>query len=71
MNPPRTYLAGRFYNELAERRMVIYPGKLTEADCFRIGSIGRLFDYDMRNLLAAIRDSLKGMGVALPVVQQK
>lgn len=35
------------YTRLAERGLVIYPGKLTAADCFRIGSIGRLFEHDM------------------------
>jgi 2-aminoethylphosphonate-pyruvate transaminase len=57
----------RFYAALADRGFVIYPGKLTEADCFRIGSIGRLFPSDMRNLLAAVRDALAEMGVATPV----
>ena len=57
----------RFYAALADRGFVIYPGKLTEADCFRIGSIGRIFPSDMRNLLAAVRDALAEMGVAMPV----
>lgn len=42
-----------------------------QADCFRIGSIGRLFDTDMQNLIAVIRDVLTNMGVALPVTQIK
>ncbi|KAK7241035.1 serine-pyruvate transaminase [Aureococcus anophagefferens] len=32
----------KFYDRLAELGIVIYPGKLTEADCFRVGSIGRI-----------------------------
>ncbi len=44
--------------------MIIYPGKLTQVDSFRIGNIGRLFEADIRQLLAAIRDSLVEMGVA-------
>lgn len=35
------------YDKLSERGLVIYPGKLTEADSFRVGSIGRLFESDM------------------------
>ncbi len=52
-----------FYEGLSNRGFAIYPGKLTNADCFRIGSIGRLFESDVLNLLAAIRDVLAQMGV--------
>ncbi len=54
-----------FYRELNERDYVIYPGKVSEADCFRIGSIGRMFPADMRALLAAIRETLEVMEVVL------
>ena len=59
----------RFYNELAQRGFVIYPGKLTEADCFRVGAIGRLFESDALALVGAVGEVLRGMGVALPVRQ--
>lgn len=59
----------RFYAELAERGCVIYPGKLTKDDCFRIGSIGRLFERDVHTLVLAVEDVLRRMGVALPVTQ--
>eukprot|EP00411_Alexandrium_monilatum_P034729 CAMPEP_0175358558 /NCGR_PEP_ID=MMETSP0095-20121207/15061_1 /TAXON_ID=311494 /ORGANISM="Alexandrium monilatum, Strain CCMP3105" /LENGTH=420 /DNA_ID=CAMNT_0016656293 /DNA_START=58 /DNA_END=1320 /DNA_ORIENTATION=+ len=58
-----------FYSRLSDRGMVIYPGKLTKADCFRIGTIGRLFPHDVTNLLAAVREILEDMSVALPVRQ--
>jgi len=58
-----------FYAGLAARGLVIYPGKLTRDNCFRIGSIGHLFPQDMRRLTEAIREVLLGMGVALPVRQ--
>ena len=58
-----------FYSLLAERGLVIYPGKLTRDACFRIGTIGHLFPADMRRLTLAVRDVLRGMGVALPVRQ--
>ena len=29
-----------FYKGLEARGAVIYPGKLTDAECFRLGSIG-------------------------------
>lgn len=52
-----------FYTRLNEKGYVIYPGKVSEADCFRIGSIGRIFPSDVRDLLAAIRDTLVEMHV--------
>lgn len=55
----------RFYDALKERGYVIYPGKLTVADSFRIGCIGRLYPQDMRGALAAIRETLYEMDVKL------
>jgi len=52
-----------FYDKLKERGYVIYPGKLTVADSFRIGCIGRLYPDHMHGALAAIRDILDEMGV--------
>ena len=54
-----------FYQRLNEKDYVIYPGKVSQADCFRIGSIGRIFPADMHALLAAIRETLEEMGVEL------
>ncbi len=52
-----------FYDQLNERGFVIYPGKLTVADSFRIGCIGRLGEAEMRGALAAIRETIAEMGV--------
>ena len=52
-----------FYDRLKDRGYVIYPGKLTVADSFRIGCIGRLYPEQMRGALGAIRDILSQMGV--------
>ena len=51
------------YDRLSQRGFVIYPGKLTVADSFRIGCIGRLGEVEMRGVLDAIRDILAEMGV--------
>jgi 2-aminoethylphosphonate-pyruvate transaminase len=56
-----------FYDRLNERGFVIYPGKVTDADCFRIGNIGRLFPEDMKSLLDATREVLEEMNVAIPI----
>ena len=51
------------YDRLNDRGFVIYPGKVTDASCFRIGNIGRLFVEDMDALLAALAQVLSDMGV--------
>ena len=56
---------GLFYARLSEKGYVIYPGKVSKADCFRIGCIGHIFPDDMRGLLEAIRETLAEMGVTL------
>jgi 2-aminoethylphosphonate-pyruvate transaminase len=52
-----------FYDRLKERGYVIYPGKLTVAESFRIGCIGRLYPDHMRGALDAIRAILDEMGI--------
>lgn len=54
-----------FYDRLNELGFVIYPGKVSDADCFRIGNIGRIFESDVISLLAAIRRTCEEMGVQL------
>jgi 2-aminoethylphosphonate-pyruvate transaminase len=54
-----------FYERLNTQGYVIYPGKVTNADCFRIGHIGRLSANDMRDLLRAIRVTLDEMHIEL------
>jgi 2-aminoethylphosphonate-pyruvate transaminase len=51
------------YDRLARRGYVIYPGKLTVADSFRIGCIGRLGEAEMRGALENIKQILGEMGV--------
>lgn len=52
-----------FYDRLRVAGYVIYPGKLTVADSFRIGCIGRLGAREMEGALAAIRKTLDEMAV--------
>lgn len=44
-----------FYNNLKAKGYVIYPGKISEADTFRIGTIGDVYPSDIEELLSAIR----------------
>ena len=53
----------RFYDELKARQFVIYPGKLTIAESFRIGCIGQIDERIVGQLLRAIADALAVMGV--------
>ncbi|MFH1137291.1 MAG: 2-aminoethylphosphonate--pyruvate transaminase [Pseudomonadota bacterium] len=48
----------RFYNLLKEQGFVIYPGKVTGADTFRIGDIGDVHRADVQRLLAAVEKAM-------------
>jgi 2-aminoethylphosphonate-pyruvate transaminase len=54
-----------FYRRLNDQGFVIYPGKVSEAECFRIGSIGHIFTVDIIALIAAIHETLEFMEVVL------
>jgi 2-aminoethylphosphonate-pyruvate transaminase len=47
-----------FSDRLNDLGFVIYPGKVSRADCFRIGTIGRIFPEDVRDLLRAVEQTL-------------
>lgn len=53
--PSADFDFGAFYAALKERGFVIYPGKISDADTFRIGNIGDIFPEDMERLLEAIQ----------------
>jgi 2-aminoethylphosphonate-pyruvate transaminase len=55
-----------FYRRLNEKGYVIYPGKLSDADCFRIGTIGRIYPNEMYELLGGITRVVKEMGLDMP-----
>jgi 2-aminoethylphosphonate-pyruvate transaminase len=55
----------RFYKKLNDRGCIIYPGKLSKANAFRIGNIGQIFPDDVRHLLASIRAVLAEEQVAV------
>ena len=44
-----------FYERLKEKGFVIYPGKLTHIDTFRIGCIGDIHPTQIQEVLAAIK----------------
>jgi 2-aminoethylphosphonate-pyruvate transaminase len=54
-----------FYRRLSDLGFIIYPGKISQADTFRIGSIGRIFEADIHGLLAAIGATMTALGIGL------
>lgn len=46
-----------FYSKMKEKGFVLYPGKVTHLNTFRIGNIGDVNAGDMENLLEAVNQS--------------
>jgi 2-aminoethylphosphonate-pyruvate transaminase len=62
-NPPQArYRFSRFYAALKQRGFVVYPGKVTDLDTFRIGTIGDIHPADIRRLVAAVGASMYWQG---------
>lgn len=61
--PASNFCFEEFYRRLNDQGYSIYPGKVSNAACFRIGTIGRIFAADIRALLDAVRHTLAEMGV--------
>lgn len=58
------------YNYLAQRQIVIYPGKLSSAPSFRLGSIGELGEEDMRECIEKIKEAFASMQIELPLTRK-
>ncbi len=52
-----------FYDRMKAKGFIIYPGKLTVVDSFRVGCIGRMDEHVMRRVVQAAREALTEMGV--------
>ena len=48
------------YEYIKERGYAIYPGKVTEADTFRIGNIGEIYEEDIEKVCSIMKDFLEG-----------
>ena len=63
-NPAHASFAfDRFYELMKDKGFIIYPGKLTAVDSFRVGCIGQMDEHVMRHVVEAAAQSLKEMGV--------
>jgi 2-aminoethylphosphonate-pyruvate transaminase len=61
--PDPAYDFGEFYRRVRERGFILYPGKLTAVDTFRVGCIGAIGSDVMRQAVRAVADVLREMGV--------
>lgn len=61
----RPFAFERLYAGLAERGFLIYPGKLTQVESFRIGCIGSLEPQDFARLLLAVAAAVDEMGLTV------
>jgi 2-aminoethylphosphonate-pyruvate transaminase len=52
-----------FYEKVKARGYILYPGKLTQVETFRVGCIGAIDANEMRNVVSAVAETLKEMGV--------
>ena len=55
-----------FYRKLSARGFIIYPGKLTKVDTFRIGNIGRIFPSDIEQLVYAVGETMEEIRSSKP-----
>ncbi|OBY24641.1 2-aminoethylphosphonate--pyruvate transaminase [Leisingera sp. JC1] len=58
------FVFDRFYDLMKEKGFIIYPGKLTVVDSFRVGCIGQMDEHVMRQVVSAAKETLAEMGVA-------
>jgi 2-aminoethylphosphonate-pyruvate transaminase len=57
------YTFREFYDRVREKGYILYPGKLTQVETFRVGCIGAIGPDEMRQAVNAIGDTLREMGI--------
>ena len=60
----RAYDFKRFYDAAKQRGFILYPGKLTQIETFRVGCIGAIGRNEMTQAVNAVADTLREMGIA-------
>jgi 2-aminoethylphosphonate-pyruvate transaminase len=53
----------RFYSAVRARGYILYPGKLTRLETFRVGCIGAIDENEMRNVVSAVAATLQELGI--------
>ena len=57
------YTFREFYDSVREKGFILYPGKLTQVETFRVGCIGAIDHDEMRHAVNAVRDTLAEMKI--------
>jgi 2-aminoethylphosphonate-pyruvate transaminase len=52
-----------FYERVRDKGFILYPGKLTQVETFRVGCIGAIGPEEMRLAVNAVRDTLRELGI--------
>jgi 2-aminoethylphosphonate-pyruvate transaminase len=60
-DPRYTFRA--FYDSVRDKGFILYPGKLTQVETFRVGCIGAIDHDEMRHAVNAVRDTLAEMKI--------
>lgn len=55
----------RFYDAVRDAGFILYPGKLTQLETFRVGCIGAIDANDVRRAVAAIAHAVESLGISL------
>jgi 2-aminoethylphosphonate-pyruvate transaminase len=61
--PDPAYNFKDFYARVRDKGFILYPGKLTKVETFRVGCIGAVGPDEMRHAVNAVRDTLREMGI--------
>ncbi len=57
------YAFKAFYDKVRDKGFILYPGKLTQVETFRVGCIGAIGPDEMRHAVNAVRDALVDLGI--------
>jgi 2-aminoethylphosphonate-pyruvate transaminase len=57
------YAFREFYDRVRDKGFILYPGKLTQVETFRVGCIGAIGPDEMRHAVNAVRDTLQEMRI--------
>jgi 2-aminoethylphosphonate-pyruvate transaminase len=58
----------RFYDTAKHYGFLLYPGKLTQVETFRVGCIGAIGPVEIRQAVDAVAQTLRDMGISQPAL---
>ena len=58
----------RFYDTAKHYGFLLYPGKLTQVETFRVGCVGAIGPVEMRQAVDAVAQTLRDMGISQPAL---